>query len=81
MKIKNIKILLYVISLAFIFAPTAQAYVDPGTGSYIFQMVIAGVLSGLFFMKKIVLSIKLFFKEKIFRAKKAEDKNPDKKDG
>ena len=29
----------------------AQAYLDPGTGSYLFQLLIAGVLAGLVTLK------------------------------
>ena len=32
-------------------ATDAHAYLDPGTGSYVFQMVIAVVLSGAFTIK------------------------------
>ncbi len=35
--------------------PEAAAYIDPGTGSYIFQVLIAAVLGGL-------VSIKLFWR-------------------
>ncbi len=35
--------------------PPAQAYLDPGTGSYLFQAVIAVALSGL-------VALKLFWK-------------------
>lgn len=30
---------------------TAHAYLDPGTGSFILQMVIAGIFSALFYIK------------------------------
>lgn len=29
----------------------ASAYLDPGTGSYIFQIIIAGLIAALFFVK------------------------------
>jgi len=34
------------------------AYLDPGTGSFVFQLLIAGVLSGLFAVKNSWRSIK-----------------------
>jgi len=37
--------------LAFVIVRDACAYIDPGTGSYIFQILIAGVLGGLFALK------------------------------
>ncbi len=39
----------------------AQAYINPGSGSYIFQTIIGGVLSIFYFIKKIFTSI---FKKK-----------------
>ena len=32
-------------------APVVLAYLDPGTGSLLLQLLIAGLLSGMFFMK------------------------------
>ena len=61
----------YGIFLFFIFARSAQAYVDPGTGSYIFQLLAAGLLSSLFFIKTFIRSAKSFFR-KIFSAKEKE---------
>ena len=40
-------------------------YVDPGSGSYLVQLIIAAVLGGLFYFRNIWLKIKSFFiKEK-----------------
>jgi hypothetical protein len=36
-------------------------YIDPGSGSYLVQMIIAGVLASLFFFKNIWRKIKAFF--------------------
>ncbi|MBR9859233.1 hypothetical protein GYB22_00480 [bacterium] len=33
------------------FLPSAFAYLDPGSGSYILQMIIAGVLGGFYAIK------------------------------
>ena len=38
--------------LDFVFPSFAYAYLDPGTGSYIFQLIIAGAV-GLFFVAKV----------------------------
>ena len=35
-----------VLAAIFCFIPNANAYLDPGSGSYIVQMIIAGVLGG-----------------------------------
>ena len=39
----------------------ADAYVDPGTGSYVLQIVIAGLVAGLFAIKTFWLQILAFF--------------------
>ncbi|MDQ6845216.1 MAG: hypothetical protein M3Z92_12830 [Bacteroidota bacterium] len=36
-------------------------YIDPGSGSYLVQMIIAAVLGSLFYVKTIWKRIKLFF--------------------
>jgi hypothetical protein len=48
-------------------------YIDPGSGSYILQMIIAAVLGVSFFFKNFWLSIKTFFTGK--KAKKEEEKD------
>ena len=40
---------------------TTQAYLDPGTGSYLFQLIIASMLGGLFALKTWWRSVKSFF--------------------
>jgi len=39
-------------------------YVDPGSGSYLIQMIIAAVLGGLFYFKNLWWKIKSFFSGK-----------------
>ena len=47
-------------------------YIDPGSGSYLIQAIVAGVLGIVFFFKNIALYVRHFF-ERIFRKKhKAE---------
>jgi hypothetical protein len=36
-------------------------YIDPGTGSYLVQVIIAAVLGALFYFKNLWLKIKSFF--------------------
>jgi hypothetical protein len=36
-------------------------YIDPGSGSYLVQMIIAGVLAGLFYFKNLWWKMKSFF--------------------
>lgn len=57
---KNTLLIIGVAILGILPLPAA-AYIDPGSGSYLFQMLIAGILGGLFamkvFWKKLVLFI------------------------
>lgn len=68
-KINLILLLSSIFSLSVV--RSAQAYIDPGAGSFLFQLVIAGALGGLFFIKSIIRSIKLRLSN-IFGGKKAE---------
>jgi uncharacterized membrane protein len=45
-----------------------RAYLDPGTGSYILQIILAAILGGLFALKLFWHRIKLFLK-RIFSRK------------
>ncbi len=49
-------------------------YIDPGSGSYILQMIIAAVLGISFFFKNFWYNIKAFFTGK--KSKKEDDKDP-----
>jgi len=56
--------------LAFILVSgQAYAYLDPGTGSYILQLLIAGVLGGLFAIKIYWAKLKAFFQSRFSKAK------------
>ncbi len=50
MKQKNVVIVLLIVfaSIYLSSPPRAEAYLDPGTGSYILQILIAGLLSALY---------------------------------
>lgn len=39
-------------------------YIDPSSGSYLIQMIIAGILGSLFFFKNLWVKIKDFFIKK-----------------
>lgn len=41
----------------------AQAYLDPGSGSFLFQLLVGGILSGMFAIKLYFKKIKAFFKK------------------
>lgn len=67
----RLKIFLYIFTLFLVFAKPAHAYLDPGTGSYLFQFLIAGLLGGSFFFKNSFKSLFDRFK-KDSRQKKEE---------
>lgn len=62
---KRLNMLLLMISfiiISIIIQPKiAHAYLDPGTGSYIIQLALAGLLGSLFFVKTMWSRIKTFF--------------------
>jgi hypothetical protein len=53
--------MILVASLQMVFTPPAHAYLDPGTGSYIFQLLIAGIVGFAFVIKVFWSRIKGFF--------------------
>lgn len=55
-----------------IFPQKAYAYLDPGTGSYILQLIIAALIGGLFAVKIFWNKIKIFLKNLFSRRKKHE---------
>jgi len=61
-------ILIVSIALQVALAPSAFAYLDPGTGSYIFQILAAAIIGGIYTVKMYWQRIKNFFR-KIFSNK------------
>ena len=63
--VKLLQILILVIIFNVAYYDRAYAYIDPSTGSYILQLVLAGLLGALFtvkiFWKKIKLTIVQLF--------------------
>ena len=51
------------------------AYIDPGSGSYLVQMIIAGILGIAFYFKTIWSTVKSFFGSKKQTPPKDEEKN------
>ena len=66
--------MLMLLCLAFLIisAPTASAYIDPGTGSLIVQIIIAGVLAASVSIKVFWKRIKAFFAAIASRKKHGE---------
>jgi len=61
LKRKPFSILFLVVTLHFTLLENAFAYLDPGTGSYIFQVLVATFIGGLFTIKMHWQKIKNFF--------------------
>ena len=53
--------LLLTLLLQLIMSSSASAYIDPGTGSYLFQMLMAGLLSSMFAVKMFWRNIRVYF--------------------
>ena len=60
--------------LVLIFPKHVHAYIDPGTGSYIFQVILAGILGGLFAIKLYWKKITSVFLRLFNRSKEQKDK-------
>ena len=64
MKFKlSIKIAFFVVAIRLIFPQPAFAYLDPGTGSYIIQLLIGAVLGGGYLIKTYWREIKTKFNQ------------------
>jgi len=53
--------LFLIVALQLILSQNAFAYLDPGTGSYIFQVVVAILIGGIFVIRTFWQKIKKFF--------------------
>ena len=72
-----LKFFIILMLLTVVFPAKAYAYIDPGTGSYLFQLLIATAVGSLFAIKMFWVNIKTFF-SKLFGKKQLEDKKSDK---
>jgi hypothetical protein len=63
----NIKYI--VIVMIFLLSRSAYAYLDMGTGSYIIQLILAGVFTSLYFIKLYWFKLVSFFSKKFKRNK------------
>ena len=55
--------------------PLRAQYLDPGTGSYILQILLAAGLASLFYIKQIITFLKAFFKKRFSKTSTEEKKN------
>jgi len=66
---------------ALLFPSAARAYVDPGTGSYFLQILIAGMLGAAFTVKLYWRKIKSFLTGTVFGRIKTEEEQQTGEDG
>ena len=69
--------LFYLVLFSLIFAfgsRPAQAYLDPGSGSFLFQIIVGGILSAMFAIKLYFRKIKSFFSKKNSQEKNEQPK-------
>ena len=59
----------------------ASAYIDPGTGSYILQIVIAGLVGAAFTLKLFWKRIQLFFSKSSSKKEERREDEPAGEDG
>lgn len=71
------KLLFFLSVLSFVFPAPAQAYLDPGTGSYITQLLIGSLVGGLYLLKIYFTKIVTFIKNLLAKFSQSE-KNPKK---
>ena len=70
---KTIQLFVGFIFLSGVLCRPAHAYLDPGSGSYFFQILIASLIGGLYAVKLYWRRIILFFKERVPKNKSADD--------
>jgi hypothetical protein len=62
-------IVLFIVGM---FPVQAYAYLDPGTGSFILQMAIAGLLGGMLYIKLAWANVKMFFSGLLSKSEEPE---------
>ncbi len=61
------KTIVYLSLLAFIFPKPVHAYIDPSTGSYLFQFLVASLFGGAFYFRSTLKKIKDYASKKLQR--------------
>lgn len=67
----------YILLLGLVFSSSAFAYLDPGAGSFILQMLIAGILGALFTIKMYWYKLKMFVAKLFGKEIKQPDEDDD----
>ncbi len=71
-----VPICLFALLLLVAWPGGAHAYIDPGTGSYVLQLIIAGVIGFAFTLKVFWGRFRGFFQHVILRKKDTSDITP-----
>jgi hypothetical protein len=71
---RNLKPILAIVALilALCFSPDAHAYLDPGSGSYMLQILLGTLVAGFFAVKQYWHRLKYFLVER-FRKREDQD--------
>ena len=72
MRKNKIDLIIFLALLVLIFPKNAHAYLDPGTGSYVLQVLAAVLFGGLFAIKAFWAHIKAFFSAIFGKGSKSE---------
>ncbi len=75
---KQIKFFLVLVAFVALFPPRAHAYLDPGTGSYVIQVLAAVFFGGFFVIKTWWTQIKHFITKLFGKDKKSSEKSDSK---
>ena len=70
--VRIIVVLVMFILTQLLFPRQSEAYLDPGTGSFIIQMLIAAFVGGVFMLKGYFKKVKDFFKKLFSNGEKDE---------
>jgi hypothetical protein len=68
-----ITMLVVLVLVCLTFPRPAYAYLDPGTGSYIFQLIVAALLGAAFAVKLFWNDVKTFFSNLFSREEEREE--------
>jgi hypothetical protein len=75
MSIKRLSAICFLVMILYLASPSpAYAYLDPGSGSYIFQLLIASLVGLAFLLKVYWGRIRAFFTALFSRGEKVEEK-------
>jgi len=70
-----VKTILTITIILVIFPPKTHAYLDPGTGSYIIQILFGALVGGLFILKTYWLKIMAIIQSLVKRFKSSQKPN------